>query len=167
MITATKETEQTQLRPFDETILTMIDRSIAREMGELATLIRTTKITKNHDRIIAAWINQKKVSGWDWDEEKMGVVVSLLEQKREAEKKAGEVVATDLASSFSHHGKERALMIVIEKIIGIAQNLPEPNQYLYPGARDEISNIFKLFETAKKISNAKTEQDFQAAITDL
>ena len=84
-----------------------------------------------------------------------------------AQKKKAEAAAIDLTSSFHFGGKERALMIVIEKIIAIVQNLPEPNQHLCPGTRDEINNIFKLFETAKKISRAKDDGDFQIALADL
>ena len=152
---ATHETEQ-KFRPFHETILVMINRAIAREMGELAILIRTTKITKNHDHIIAAWIKQKEVSGWDWDEEKMGVVVSLIEQKLEAE-----TAVTDLASSFHSNGKERALMIVVETMVRLVQEIPIAN------IQEQTRPIFKLFEVAKKIFWAKDEKEFRAAIADL
>ncbi|MDI6734540.1 MAG: hypothetical protein QMD50_03605 [Patescibacteria group bacterium] len=57
------------------------------------------------------------------------------------------------------NNKERALMIVIEKIIARYQN-----QHVV-GDLDE--EIFKLFEKAKKIKSAETENEFQLAIADL
>lgn len=58
--------------------------------------------------------------------------------------------------------KAKALMIVIEKIIGRYQRNIDKAVGCYT---DE--EIFKLFEKAKIISRAENETEFQAAIADL
>lgn len=54
--------------------------------------------------------------------------------------------------------KARLLMIVVERMIARYQNQ-------HAGNLDE--EIFKLFETAKKVKFAETEADFQNALADL
>ena len=75
-----------KLRPFHETIIDAIQNiSRAEELVLLAKLIKTTKIPKDHDKIIKAWNDaEKKVFGLSGS---LGVRASLLEQKQEAAKK--------------------------------------------------------------------------------
>lgn len=54
--------------------------------------------------------------------------------------------------------KARALMIIIEKIIARHQNIHN---------RCVDEGMFKLFEKAKQINRAKTEDEFQLAIAGL
>lgn len=143
------------VRPFHETVVEAIHRASSAELGCLALLINATRIPKNHDEIIAAWNRRRESIGWE-GENVFDVVTNVLEQKQEAEAQA-----TDLASSFGHGGKERALMIVLEKAIGLLRD--EPNNLSIRGR----NVIFNLFESVKKISWAQTEQDFRAAIADL
>lgn len=73
-------------QPFHETIVGMIRNATKQELELLATLIKATVIPKDHDTIIAVWKQRMKASGWD--EQDLGVIADLLEQKKEAKKKA-------------------------------------------------------------------------------
>lgn len=144
-----------QLRPFHETLVEAIYKG--EDTRCLSFLIATTKIPRDHDAIITAMELMK----WDDDGYRKREVElakdSLLSQKLVAELKA-----TDLASSFSDNGKERALMVVLEKIIGCLQNQPAGR------LGDKVTDdVCKLFETAKQIHRAKDEKTFQAALADL
>lgn len=166
MTAVAEETEQTQLRPFHETIVKEIERADGEALLSLGMLIKATKIPRNHDQIIATWNKRwsKRKAAREWDylvdelgvKDDLGVPANLLEQKQ-----AAETQTADLASSFNFDGKVRALMIVIEKIISISSGQSRPL------VEHRNENIFKLFETAKKISRAGNEQDFQAAIAEL
>ncbi|MFH1170201.1 MAG: hypothetical protein V1704_01435 [Candidatus Vogelbacteria bacterium] len=159
MVTVTEETEQTGLRPFHETIVEAIEQIwSSEEAGVLARLIKRTKISKDHDKIVTTW--KRKLGEFGQSEDYLDVPANLLEQKKEAEK--GE---TDLASSFDFDGKERVLMLVIERIIGVFQNLTPTTKSQFPSNR--MDDIFKLFETAKRIFLAEDEGEFQTAIADL
>ncbi|MBI2097637.1 MAG: hypothetical protein HYT46_01740, partial [Candidatus Vogelbacteria bacterium] len=120
-------------------------------------LLERTEIPRGHDEIIAT-LDEQFGTDSGWGEELAEVKLGLLAQKQ-----AAEAAATDLRQSFPYNGKERALMIVIEKIIRIVQNWRQPS----PQARDKVTEIFKLFETAKKISRAADDRDFQIALADL
>ncbi|MFA6273510.1 MAG: hypothetical protein WC673_03440 [Candidatus Paceibacterota bacterium] len=78
-------TEKTTKRPFHETIIDAIHSASSNDLRCLATLIKATKIPKNHDEIIAAWKQQREDVGWD--NEELGVSADLLEQKQEAAEK--------------------------------------------------------------------------------
>lgn len=78
-------TEQATKRPFHETIVEAISRASSNDLRCLATLIKTTKVPKNHDEIIVAWKQRQQEVGWD--DEELGVSANLLEQKREAAEK--------------------------------------------------------------------------------
>lgn len=72
-------------RPFHESIVETIVEAGNNGSGCevwlcLARLIRTTKIPKGHDEIIAAWRNKNL-------DDDLGVTASLLEQKKEAAEK--------------------------------------------------------------------------------
>lgn len=74
-------------RPFHETIVFTIRQAYSRrDLGLLARLIKSTKIPKNHDAIIAAWNERLEEMGQG--EEDLGVPAELLEQKQESEQKA-------------------------------------------------------------------------------
>lgn len=76
-------------RPFHETLVYHIRWSSSdHEMAGLATLIKNTKIPKNHDAIIAEW--DQKLQEMGVSDEDLGVPADLLEQKQEAEKEAAE-----------------------------------------------------------------------------
>jgi hypothetical protein len=62
------------------------------------------------------------------------------------------------ANGTPERKRARALMIVVEKMIVRYQNQ-------HAGNLDE--EMFKLFETAKKVKFAETERDIQNAIADL
>ncbi|MBI2097598.1 MAG: hypothetical protein HYT46_01540 [Candidatus Vogelbacteria bacterium] len=154
----TEQTEQTELRPFHETVVEAIARvNSYDELNSIANLIKATKIPKGHDEIVMAWDQRLQGMGCGKHEDR-GVPANLLAQKQAAEK-----AADDLRQSFHFGGKERVLMIVIEKIIGLIQNWRQPS----PQARDKVTETCKLFETAKKIYSSKNERDFKIAIADL
>lgn len=73
-----------KLRPFHETVVEAILCASGTRMADLAKLIKTTKIPRGHNEIIAAWNVRKKAMCWD-SEKLGGVVASLLQQKAEAE----------------------------------------------------------------------------------
>lgn len=89
--------EAPKRRPFHETIVDAIGRLSSiyypGDFVQLAELIKGTQIPEGHEAIAAAWLQQNKklhaVWGKVWDEDDyLGVVVDLLEQKKEAEEKA-------------------------------------------------------------------------------
>lgn len=160
MSTATKQAEkmeQTKLRPFHETIVDAIEHLWSSdEAVVLAGLIKGTKIPKDHDKIAATW--KRKLGEFGQSEDCLDVPASLLAQKQVAEAER----TTDLASSFNANGKERALMIVIEKFIDTLKT-----GGMHYSAQGKRELIFRLFETAKKISRAEDEEELQATIADL
>ncbi|MBI2097455.1 MAG: hypothetical protein HYT46_00765 [Candidatus Vogelbacteria bacterium] len=93
----------------------MADSVFARS---LLRMIRTTKITDGHDNIIAAIDQRFGHNFGDLEDEVRATKESLLAQKQ-----AAEVAAVDLHQSFPYDGKERALMIVIEKITEVLLNV--------------------------------------------
>lgn len=75
----------TEKKPFHETIVEAIRRASSVELGCLATLIKATKIPKNHDAIIAAWNERRQAICWGGND--LHLLADLLGQKREAEEK--------------------------------------------------------------------------------
>ena len=89
-------TEQTakQRRPFHETVAdAILQASAPGEVTLLARMIKTTKIPKGHDEIIAAW--RYRQDNWGLVVFPHGVVEDLLEQKQEAEEKEKEKKAKE------------------------------------------------------------------------
>ena len=74
-----------ELKPFHETIVGAIGRASTADAQSLATLIKVTSISENHDAIIAAW--KKRTEEMYWGGEDLGVPASLLSQKQANEKK--------------------------------------------------------------------------------
>ncbi len=91
--------EAPKWRPFHETVIDAIggissiyDLHLPAVLGKL---IKETKIPEGHEAIAAAWTQRfeelHRVWGQAWDEDDyLGVVANLLEQKEEAAKKAEE-----------------------------------------------------------------------------
>lgn len=73
-------------RPFHESLVDTILRASSAELELLATLIKSTKIPRNHDKIIAAWNQRRKELRWGNVD--LGVPASLHEQQEAAAKKA-------------------------------------------------------------------------------
>jgi len=71
-----------EVKPFHETIVPTIQRASTRELEYLASLIKETKIPKNHDVIISAWSKRCEEKGRGNDD--FGVPASLLAQKQAA-----------------------------------------------------------------------------------
>jgi hypothetical protein len=71
-----------EVKPFHETIVPAIQRASTRELEYLASLIKKTKIPKNHDVIITAWNKRCEEKGRGDDD--FGVTASLLAQKQAA-----------------------------------------------------------------------------------
>ncbi len=80
--------EAPKRRPFHETVVEEIYRASSSELELLGRLIKATQIPRGHNEIIKAWRHQWQKLGWRDDNS--GVVANLLEQKREAAKKAKE-----------------------------------------------------------------------------
>jgi len=81
----------TEDRPFHETILDAIREACSAEgsvrlVDGLASLIKSTKIPKGHEAIVAEW---KGLLDWyGWNDNPFGVVESVLRKKQEAEAEA-------------------------------------------------------------------------------
>ena len=71
-----------KLLPFHESVIVEICCASTNDSFVLAKLIRTTKIQKGHDDIIAAWNRRAELMGWG--EDALGVPTSLLKQKEES-----------------------------------------------------------------------------------
>ncbi len=101
-------TEKAQKRrPFHETIVDAIGGMTSiydlHLPAVLAKLIKETRIPAGHDEIILAWRQQfakmHKAQGQVWREgDNLGVVASLLEQKKEAEDKAAKKLEEAVSS---------------------------------------------------------------------
>lgn len=152
----TEQTEQTPLRPFHETIVGAISRATySTEAYNLGELILQTRITAGLEKIIEVW-KQKAITANSWiSASVLAHLFNQLQATREA--------SVELVDSFHYDGKERALMIVIEKIILIIQNWRQPNLQ----AIGKVGQIYKLFEIAKRIHRASDEAEFKLAITKL
>ncbi|MBI2100704.1 MAG: hypothetical protein HYT47_01650 [Candidatus Vogelbacteria bacterium] len=168
----TEQTEQTELRPFHETVVERIKCMSGDDVLCLSKILLETRISAGHDKIIKAWLKVCRErdrefafqGGFDYD-----VPAGIIAQKQ-----AAEAAATDLSRSFPYNGKERGLMVVIEKVIAVVQNLPLPMPTHLASAlshygidENDVGKILKLFETAKKIYSAKDNHDFQLALADL
>lgn len=71
-----------ELKPFHESIINIIDSCFEEDLHLLANIIQSTKIPANHDAIITAWRKKaEEFSFLDYD-----VAKSILEQKRECQK---------------------------------------------------------------------------------
>ena len=117
----TEQTDLTQLGPFHEAITWLIRTASPEQMNVLRMLLKTTQVQKGHDGIIIAWERRRAELAEEYglfDFDCLGDVANDLL----AQKQAAEAAATNLSRSFDFDGKERALMIVIEKIFGILQN---------------------------------------------
>jgi hypothetical protein len=76
------------LKPFHESIVDAIKQAeLSFHFQILAQIIKTTKIPKGHDEILAAWERQISEAGLNND---LDVIASVLEQKQAEEKKAAE-----------------------------------------------------------------------------
>ncbi len=75
------ETQKSPLRPFHESIVDAINRASSAELECLATLIKATKIPKNHDKIIETW--EKRCAEMLLGDEKFGVPENIRKQKEE------------------------------------------------------------------------------------
>ena len=68
----------------EKTVIEAINRASSSELGLLATLIKATKIPKDHDKIVEAW-KQRRQEMLCSDED-FGVTADLLEQKETAKR---------------------------------------------------------------------------------
>ncbi len=90
------EPQKTELKPFHESIVDLIRNLKVDSPGDwprlnqLAEIIKSTKIPKNHDEIIAAWQEQVQRLKVNWD---FGVVISIGKQKDAAEEAARQKAA--------------------------------------------------------------------------
>lgn len=75
-------------KPFHESILNTILCCSGPKLEFLASIIKATKIPKNHDQIIAAWNTRAEEMGWDNGD--YGVTAHLLAQKEASGKKQQE-----------------------------------------------------------------------------
>lgn len=74
------QTEPNELRPFHETIVDALLRAeTVAELNCLGLLIKTTKIPKDHDKIVAAWC--KAAGNCSAFGNHLGVPANLLKQK--------------------------------------------------------------------------------------
>lgn len=69
-----------KLRPFDETIVDALADATVQQMQCLADLIKNTKISRNHDKILAAWNTRARLLSVTGRVEDYGVTSYLLQQ---------------------------------------------------------------------------------------
>jgi len=72
-------------RPFEETIVDYIESMTRYDIHRVSHLIKETKISKNYDVIIGAWVKRLLYLHLNYD---LGVPANLIEQKHEAEAEA-------------------------------------------------------------------------------
>jgi hypothetical protein len=136
------------LQPFHKTIVQMIDRgySVERTLF-IMSMLHETAIPEGHDEIIAALDHYFDFPGAvKYARDIREVKESLLAQKEAASKKTKDV-----------DKKTSALMIVIENILGRHHQglirLDEPT--------------FELFEFAKRIFYAETDEDIRQVTAEI
>mgnify|MGYP003394112536 FL=1 len=85
------EADKTEFKAFHESVVDAINGVESDEprrfprLSQIASIIKSTKIPKNHDKIISAWEAQMKRFRLNDD---LGVVESILSQKKSAEEAA-------------------------------------------------------------------------------
>jgi len=125
-----------------------LEESVVAEFGGLERFIDSLMI------VIASGGDYIRTGIWDYNDGLKEYLRRLLQ--RLTAKQGSE--APKLAPVFFGNKKERALMIVMQMMIARYQNIHADNL-------DE--GIFRLFEMAKAVRRAETEEDFRAIIRDL
>ena len=149
MKTQLAEVGVSKKRPFEEVIVDILKSGISRDqLIILLLLMQEVYVPKNHRNITDAL---DKLCGRfpEFFNDVLATEVLIIRQSMDAE-----------LESLRDFTKSRALMIVIEKII---QRYRDRDHSLTES--DDI--IYKLFELAKRIIRAESDEDFKSAVEDL
>lgn len=119
-------------RPFDKTVVTLIERASEEQMCYLSMLLKITAVPENHQAIQTAWEKRIKELGLADD---LGVINALSQSRKDSHEKIVAQIYSDLErvcmflAKFSD--KHEWILLVAQEIQRIRMNLHQLNQLYY------------------------------------